>query len=435
MYHGEIKIFARTASPRLKYIAGLIFGNILGSDWKIITYKNQIGDDPVINYSSEEIPGSVSIKPHQLLFENGIKTILPYVGEWKGIPAFFLTDENSDIPFDIFAASFFLTTRYEEYLTYKPDMHGRFPAQASLASRNNFLRIPVVDLWAKVLADILERHFPDLVFRKDGYKALLTIDLDQPFAYLGRNFSRITGLMFRDIVIRPRIAVERFRVLSGREKDPYDVFGYLISCIENTGTDVRFFAPAGRITKYDKNPSWRNKDYSRLLKEISSKYSAGIHPSYFATDDYSVFNEEKNRLGIILEKEITISRFHFLRLKIPSYYNMLEKAGIVEDYSMGYADEPGFRAGTARPFMFYNLPEERQTGLRIIPLQVMDATLYQYMKLDPEEAGKVVFSIISETRKVGGLFVSLWHNTSLTGNKERDGWRKLFEKMLLIQKP
>jgi len=102
---------------------------------------------------------------------------------------------------------------------------------------------------------------------------------------------------------------------------------------------------------------------------------------------------------------------------------------------MGFPDEPGFRAGIARPFLFYNLAEERQTGLRIVPLMVMDATLYQYKKLDEHAAEKVITGIISETRKAGGLFVSLWHNTSLTENSEWEGWRKLFEKMLTIQQP
>ena len=102
---------------------------------------------------------------------------------------------------------------------------------------------------------------------------------------------------------------------------------------------------------------------------------------------------------------------------------------------MGFPDEPGFRAGIARPFMFYDLSEEKQTGLRIVPLQVMDATLYQYRKLDVRAAEEVIMKLIAETRKAGGLFVSLWHNTSLIENPECEDWRKLFEKMLKVQQP
>ena len=84
---------------------------------------------------------------------------------------------------------------------------------------------------------------------------------------------------------------------------------------------------------------------------------------------------------------------------------------------------------------FYNLSEERQTNLRIIPFQVMDGTLYDYKKLDPESSKEVILKIINETRKVGGLFVSIWHNTSLLDTKEWKGWREVFEFMIMNQKP
>jgi hypothetical protein len=43
--------------------------------------------------------------------------------------------------------------------------------------------------------------------------------------------------------------------------------------------------------------------------------------------------------------------------------------------------------------------------------------------------------MINETRKVGGLFVSIWHNTSLLDSDEWKGWREVFEFMIKNQKP
>jgi hypothetical protein len=100
---------------------------------------------------------------------------------------------------------------------------------------------------------------------------------------------------------------------------------------------------------------------------------------------------------------------------------------------MGYPDEPGFRAGIARPYLFYDVSEDRQTNLRIFPFQVMDATLYQYKNLDPAASKEIILKLINETRRAGGLFVSLWHNTSLLETPEWQGWRELFESMLQIQ--
>ena len=121
------------------------------------------------------------------------------VSEWKGLPVFFQTSSDSDLPFDIFAASFFLVSRYEEYLEFQPDEYGRFPASSSLAFKNGFLGIPVVDLWAKEMAKAFLKKFQTLVFKRNEYKALLTIDTDQPFAYLGKNLFRSIGGLFRDI--------------------------------------------------------------------------------------------------------------------------------------------------------------------------------------------------------------------------------------------
>lgn len=100
---------------------------------------------------------------------------------------------------------------------------------------------------------------------------------------------------------------------------------------------------------------------------------------------------------------------------------------------MGYPDEPGFRAGIARPYFFYDIEEERKTGLKIIPFQVMDATLYKYKKLDSKASWEVILKLINETKRSGGLFVSIWHNTSLLDNTECQGWREMFESMLKVQ--
>ena len=102
---------------------------------------------------------------------------------------------------------------------------------------------------------------------------------------------------------------------------------------------------------------------------------------------------------------------------------------------MGFVDEPGFRAGIARPFYFYDLAEEKKTNLRIWPFQVMDGTFYQYKGMTPESASETIVALINETRRAGGIFISLWHNTSLLDEPEWRKWRATFELMLKLQQP
>lgn len=75
---------------------------------------------------------------HDLLLEQGINDVEIYIQDWDEIPCFFPTSKNCFLPFDVFAASFYLLSRYEEYLPHLKDEHGRYPASESLAFKNGF---------------------------------------------------------------------------------------------------------------------------------------------------------------------------------------------------------------------------------------------------------------------------------------------------------
>jgi hypothetical protein len=428
-----VKIYANRDVPRLRYIAGIILNDILGLSWDIVTDRRKLGKHPIINYSLEDIPGALKVSPSALLFENGIRSQEIEMGEWNGVPVFFREPVSADLPFDIFAASFYLVSRYEEYLEFQPDEHGRFTASSSLAFRNNFLAIPVVDIWAREFAKALLKRYPTLAFRRNEFKALLTIDSDQPFAYLGKSLLRSFGGMIRDLTAGDGHAGDRYKVVTHGKKDPFEVYDYISESIEKYQANSIFFFPTGDHSKHDSNPSWKNEEYSLLVKKISGKFRSGLHPSYQSHGSFSMLEQELTRLKSITGKEIDTSRFHYIRLNFPSSYRDLIKAGIREDYSMGFPDEPGFRAGIARPFYFYDVTEDRQTDLWIVPFQVMDATLYQYKKFDPQASKEVIINLIDQVRRVGGQFVSLWHNTSLLETPEWKGWRELFELILQMQ--
>jgi hypothetical protein len=433
MVSGSVKIYSAEDSPRLRYIAGIILGDILGLTWSVISDKRKLGKNPVINYSTDSIAGSFKIAPAALLFEKGICQKPIEISVWKGLPVFFPSSVPSDLPFDIFSASFFLVSRYEEYFEAEHDEYGRFCASSSIAVKNGFIDRPVVDLWAKELAKAFLNKFPNLVFRRNEYKAILTIDTDQPFAYLGKNLFRSISTFFGEKKGIQGTVGERYRIITKEEKDPFDVFDYVIENIEKNNIDTRFFFPVGNSSKHDSNPSWKNEEYRKLIHKIAAKYQVGLHPSFVAGGDGSLINTEAGRLKIILGKEIVSCRFHFIRLFTPDSYKNVIQAGITEDYSMGYPEEPGFRAGIARPYYFYNVIDDRLTNLKIIPFQVMDATLCDYKKTDPDTSKDIILRLINETRKVGGLFVSIWHNTSLLENQEWTRWREVFEFMIKNQ--
>ncbi|MCK5168711.1 MAG: hypothetical protein KAQ75_02440, partial [Bacteroidales bacterium] len=153
-----ILIYTGKTSSRLEFILKFLFNDILGVESKLITDKEEFvsSDLPKINYSEESIEKSFQIIPTDLLFESDIIQKDIKVSNWVNQKIFFQTSEKSDIPFDLFAASFYLISRYEEYLPFKADQHGRFEANQSLAGKYGFLYDPIVDQWACKLAELLK---------------------------------------------------------------------------------------------------------------------------------------------------------------------------------------------------------------------------------------------------------------------------------------
>jgi hypothetical protein len=432
MEHLHIKIFVHKDVPRLRYIFNIIFNSILGLDYEVVTDKRKLGKSPAINYSDENIPGCFKISPDTILFESDIKEREIEVFTWKELPAFFAATIDSDLPFDLFAASFYLITRYEEYLDFTPDQHGRFREEDSIAYKNGFLLKPVIDLWTKIFSLLLLNKFQTLTFKRNDFSALLTIDIDQAYAFRGKGFFRAAGGMIKDILSNSGTAGERFKCITGKSKDPFDVYDYIAGEIDKNNSDIIFFFPIGNVSEFDKNPDFRNPLYRDLIKNISQKFRTGLHPSYRSAERPSLFKNELKRLETITGKKVDLSRQHFLKLRFPESYQNLLKNNIYEDYSLGYVNEPGFRAGIARPFKFFDLTKNEETTLTLVPFQIMDGALLHKCS-DPQGAIELVEKIMSETRKAGGLFVTIWHNSSLTGENEWKEWRTVFEFILKQQ--
>lgn len=425
-----VKIYSVKNVPRLRYIAGLILGDILGLQWEIITDKRKLGKHAAINYSTEIIKGAFKISPETILFESGIMQRDICVDDWNGLPLFFHTSPDSDLPFDIFAASFFLVSRYEEYLEFQPDERKRFPASSSLAFKNRFLDIPVVDIWTREFSKAFLKKFQSLTFKRNEFNAIVSIDTDQPFGYHGKSLLSSLGSLLRDLKIAPAKGGDQTMKEKKSEPEPFDASGYLTETLEKNQTEAMFFFPVGDNSKYDKNPSWKNYKYRDLIKMLTGKFITGLRPTYYASGNFPKLRSELDRLSSILGQDVSKSHFHYIRLFFPHSYRDILKAGISEDYSMGYHDEPGFRAGIARPYWFYDLLEDLQTNLKIFPFQVMDETLIIYKKLDANTSKEIILKLLNETRKVGGLFVSIWQNTSLLDDQDQNGCREVFEFLL-----
>lgn len=118
-------------------------------------------------------------------------------------------------------------------------------------------------------------------------------------------------------------------------------------------------------------------------------------------------------------------------LNLPQTYRRLINLDIKEDFTMGFAQQIGFRAGTCTPFPFYDLDMDFTTKLIVNPFAVMDASLNFYMELTPDEAYQRICKLVDEVKRVDGTFMSLWHNESLSDKWDWKGWKDLYQRMIM----
>ncbi len=421
-------IYTKTITPRILYITKFIFNELLGTEVTVTSNLEEFNTSPYvkINYSDEKVEG-ISVRPVMLLYEKGVRNLKADTGNFEGIPVLFMSYNFADIPFDPFAASFFLISRYEEYLPQQLDLHGRIKAEESVAYINKFLNIPVVDHWALIIKKEIEKRYPWYSFPARKYSYIPTIDVDVAYAYKFRKFFRVAGATVKSVLKRDSDDFTgRIKTLWFKHQDPFDTYDFACDLFEQYGFEPVFFFLLGRYGKFDKNISSNNIGLIRLIERIHNKYQVGIHPSYGSNYDMTRLNTEIKLIENITKQAITKSRQHFLKLKIPETYRNLISIGIKEDYTMGYASQAGFRAGTCTPFHFYDLSSETESNLTVFPFQVMDGTLNQYLGLSIGDAIQVIKNIIDEVKKVNGTFISLWHNESLSETRNWKGWREVY---------
>lgn len=388
-------------------------------------------DGPRIAYCVEGPGQGLHFQSHEMMFEKGVREMeVPLADTAKGkVP--FPYDGDGPMPFDIFASSFYLLSRYEEYLPFKADVLGRFTSDSSLANKLGSLEVPLVEYWVRSLAELLEQSFPGIHLSLPEYRFIPTYDIDVSYAYRGRPLWRTGGGYLRSAAFgRMEEIRRRAKVLRGHARDPYDVFQLLEDWHRSFNLEPVFFFLVGKRGRLDKNLDPRNRQQATLIRGISQVAKTGLHPSFASNQHPQRLRKEKALLEEVSGFRVRRSRQHYLILNFPGTYRGLIDAGILEDHTMGFADKPGYRAGTSRPFPFYDLEREKETPLLINPFAVMDGSLREYMHLSPEEGLEIARRIIDNTRQAGGVFSTLWHNSSLSDQQGWKGWRGMYQQLL-----
>lgn len=424
----ELLVYTHNITPRLTYVFKHVCTRILGIHVTFTTVVEEFiaHQGLKMSYTKQPLAKELFVQCHDLLFEEGVSDVDIHILPWKHTKCFFSVGSKSALPFDVFASSFYLLCRYEEYLPYVADEFGRFSPEESIAYKHHFLKQPVVDIWAYEFKKIVQEAYPEFVFAKKVFQLQPIIDVPVAYKYKYKGIVRTIGGTLKDIVkFDFKEIYNRYLVLFKLRKDPYDTYKWLINNHKKRGLQPIFFFLLSNYTTYDKNISFQNKHFIALIKSIADYFEVGLKGSFLALDDIQILKTEKQRFEAIFNIPLAHTKNSFSKLKLPLVYRNLIDLEITSDYTMGYVSEAGFRAGTCTPFYFYDLDFEMQTPLKITPFCALD---FVYRK--HKNAVSEMTKLIDEVKHVNGTFAMVVHNYTFSNSLEWQGWRKTYTQVL-----
>ena len=439
--------------PEREYTIDVIFGEFLGLDYQLTygetNYAVEIHlrngntlklKDYFFGYHIKEksylaahhIPSKIhfyEVENHSL-FQN---KHLPIIFGEKEIK---IEEKEITCSIDFIAGVFFMLTRWEEYVISERDHYDRFPAHASLAHKNGFLQRPIVDEYVETIWDMLEHLGISQKRKERTFKIIPTHDVDTPLFWNSPYAlpKKIAG----DIIKRKslssaiRTLTNYSKVKSGKIKDPYDTFDFLMEVSERYNLQSHFYFLCGGNHKWDKGHLPPSRSFmNNLMEHINERgHIIGFHPSYDSYNNEEFFRQELTELQKHSPQEIKCGRQHFLRFSVPHTWRLWENTGLEWDSSMYYAEEVGFRCGTCHVFSVFDVLERRKMNLKEAPLLIMDGTFLNYKKVDSTSMLQTSKQIQKTVKKYKGQFISLWHNSSF-GHENWEHLSRNYEELIL----
>jgi len=417
------------------YVLDFVFRRILGYDLKVVTKWDEFTAAETrlkINYSSKESESIYTVYALDLLFETDLFEQTIHLQEWETIPTIYGHNYKSQIPFDLFAASFYCISRYEEFLPFLPDAHNRFGHNQSWTVKFDVLKRPLVNEWIRAFHQNFRAYYHLDAPPKVESNLVLSIDVDNSYAFLGKGPIRSVSGWLKDLYeLKLDYVKGRWNTLMRGSHDPFDNYDFQIDCAKKGGVPLIYFVLYSEFSAHDRNISRFSPLLKKSVRHLSDFALLGIHPSYRSNEDFQILEDEFKDLELQTRRKISSSRQHYLKLKLPSTYRNLMRLGIQNDYSMGYSQATGWRASCCSPYLFYDLEMEEVTDLVVHPFPFMDSVYFDHLKVSASEALKEIEVYSNQVKELGGELVAVWHNRSFSEMEaEWKGWKENYETLI-----
>ncbi|MGV6829400.1 MAG: DUF7033 domain-containing protein [Flavobacteriales bacterium] len=423
-------IYTPKITTRITYVFKHIFTRIIGIkiDFTSVIETFIAHQGPKLSYAKKPLGNELFFQSHELLLQQGIESVEIRCKKWGETVGFFKVSEQSTLPFDIFAASFYLLSRYEEYLPHVKDPEGRFPASESLAYKENFLETPIIDIWAALLKQKLKNHFIDIEFTHKNFVLHNLVEAKSPFLYKHKGFLYSFIGFLKDIFRLKFISFyKRARCLLGFKKDPHNVFSWIIEKSNYKINQLTVFFLLGNENNYNEGINFQKEQFRMLIKYVGDYVSIGQIFSTNSINNLDDLKKEKIQLENITNRKLLDVTNAKQYINLPEYYRFLIELEIQTDFTMYYDNNIGFRAGTCTPFLFYDLDFEIKTPLIIHPI-VASTTVFDIEK--PSNLLPPIQTIYSKVKELDGVFSIFFKNINFNDDKHNKFFKMLFTKFL-----
>ncbi|PZD76996.1 hypothetical protein [Mesonia sp. K7] len=421
-----ILIYTQNITPRITYTLRQVCTKILGYP---ITITSKIEDFIAhegikFSYGKQRLGNEFFVQESGLLHEQGYTDIEVKVAEWEDTICFFKVSEASDLPFDIFSASFYMLSRYEEYLPHVKNANNSFPYQESLAYKNDFLEQPVVNIWAKKFVALLEKKFELTHDFQRKFRVNNILVVAEGYKYKKKGIVRTVGGIFKSLLsLDLPSVIERIKVIVFLQRDPYDVYDQLVEFSKKFHFKWMSFFQLSNYSLYNKNLNHNKMTYHYLIKSMDDYGNVGLLPGKDALEEVEVLRQEKRRFEAIVNQPLKNICSNSFDINLPQFYNHLDELEISQDYSMCFPEIIGFRAGTCTSFSYYDITYERVSPLTLHPIVFNSNAIENYTYY---ELKNNLLKIREQVKKHHGDFSMIIKNSDFCDWLKNEKYLNLF---------
>lgn len=320
------------------------------------------------------------------------------------IPCLFPNKSSTGFSFDIFAASFYFISCWQEYAIQTLDRKGRIPIKETIQYDLNIINKPIVNEYLK----IFEKHIYKLTQKRIEYKLIFD---KKTVILLSHDIDHIDWA-FRDYLKRLR------RFLPMQSLNYKD----LLRIFTNIRTKKTIFEKLKQIEQgYEAGASHfflsnYNEKFLRFIKELKKLLDTDTNEIGHHISDETIYDKSlKSDLFSFDSRTNNCygERVHTLRFQTKDLFKQLEINNYLYDSSLLFAEQLGYRTGFSYAHYIYNPLKDRPFRTLSIAPNIMETTVFEkkYLGLSDKDGFNEITLFIKKSLQYSGYISILFHHS------------------------